>query len=142
SIPGSFETRCPCFHVQLSFPTRRSSDLLVQQGQLNKGDFLVCGVEYGRVRALFDETGTQVPSAGPSIPVQVLCLSGVPDAGDDFVVVDDERLAKEVAQQREAKRREMRLVQPAGNRMADIMAQMGGGQQLELPRVIKADVQG
>src|SRR5690606_22294386 len=65
-----------------------------------------------------------------------------PDAGDDFVVVDDERLAKEVAQQREAKRREMRLVQSAGNRMEDIMAQMGGGQQLELPLVIKADVQG
>ncbi|WP_133001091.1 translation initiation factor IF-2 [Luteimonas arsenica] len=116
--------------------------VLVQQGALNKGDFLVCGVEYGRVRALFDETGGQVPSAGPSIPVQVLGLSGVPDAGDDFVVVDDERLAKEVAQQRETKRRELRLVQAAGNRMEDIMAQMGGGQQLELPLVIKADVQG
>ncbi len=116
--------------------------VLVQQGQLNKGDFLVCGVEYGRVRALFDETGSQVPSAGPSIPVQVLGLSGVPDAGDDFVVVDDERLAREVAEQREAKRREQRLVQAAGNRMEDIMAQMGGGQQLELPLVIKADVQG
>ncbi|MGY0651226.1 translation initiation factor IF-2 [Luteimonas sp. A537] len=116
--------------------------VLVQQGLLNKGDFLVCGVEYGRVRALFDETGGQVPSAGPSIPVQVVGLSGVPDAGDDFVVVDDERLAKEVAQQRESKRRELRLVQAAGNRMEDIMAQMGGGQQLELPLVIKADVQG
>ncbi|GGK04440.1 translation initiation factor IF-2 [Luteimonas terricola] len=116
--------------------------VLVQQGQLNKGDFVVCGVEYGRVRALFDETGGQVPSAGPSIPVQVLGLSGVPDAGDDFVVVGDERLAREVAQQREAKRRETRLVQAAGNRMEDIMAQMGGGQQLELPLVIKADVQG
>ena len=116
--------------------------VLVQHGQLNKGDFLVCGVEFGRVRALFDETGSQVPSAGPSIPVQVLGLSGVPDAGDDFVVVDDERLAREVAQQREAKRRELRLVQAAGNRMEDIMAQMGGGQQLELPLVIKADVQG
>jgi len=116
--------------------------VLVQQGALNKGDFLVCGVEYGRVRALFDETGGQVKSAGPSIPVQVLGLSGVPDAGDDFVVVDDERLAREVAEQREAKRRELRLVQAAGNRMEDIMAQMGGGQQLELPLVIKADVQG
>ena len=117
--------------------------VLVQQGQLNKGDFLVCGVEYGRVRALFDETGSQVPSAGPSIPVQVLGLSGVPDAGDDFVVVDDERLAKEVAQQREAKRREMRLVQSAGNRMEDIMAQMGQGEaQQVLNLVVKADVQG
>ncbi|TWT20437.1 translation initiation factor IF-2 [Luteimonas wenzhouensis] len=117
--------------------------VLVQQGRLERGDYLVCGVQYGRVRALFDETGSQVKSAGPSIPVQVLGLSGVPDAGDDFVVVDDERLAKEVAQQREAKRRELRLVQAAGNRMEDIMAQMGQGEaQQVLNLVIKADVQG
>ncbi|KWS02618.1 Translation initiation factor 2 [Lysobacter capsici AZ78] len=117
--------------------------VLVQQGQLKKGDYLVCGVQYGRVRALFDETGKQVEEAGPSIPVQVLGLSGVPDAGDDFVVVEDERLAKDVAQQRDAKRRESRLVAAAGNRMEDIMAQMGKGEgQLSLNLVIKADVQG
>ena len=117
--------------------------VLVQQGLLQKGDFLVCGIQYGRVRALFDETGAQVQSAGPSIPVQVLGLSGVPDAGDDFVVVADERLAKDVAQQRETKRREQRLVAQAGNRMEDIMAQMGqGGAQQQLNLVIKADVQG
>ncbi len=117
--------------------------VLVQQGTLSKGDYLVCGVQYGRVRALFDETGKQVPSAGPSIPVQVLGLSGVPDAGDDFVVVEDERLAKDVAQQRDAKRRETRLVGQAGNRMEDIMAQMGAAEtQLSLPLIIKADVQG
>ncbi|NYZ63867.1 translation initiation factor IF-2 [Luteimonas deserti] len=117
--------------------------VLVQQGQLARGDYLVCGIQYGRVRALFDETGSQVQTAGPSIPVQVLGLSGVPDAGDDFVVVADERLAKEVAQQRETKRRETRLVQAAGNRMEDIMAQMGQAeQQLSLNLVIKADVQG
>jgi len=110
---------------------------------LQKGDYVVCGVQYGRVRALFDETGQQVQSAGPSIPVQVLGLSGVPDAGDDFVVVEDERLAKDVAQQRDAKRRESRLVGQAGNRMEDIMAQMGAGEaQLSLPLIIKADVQG
>ena len=117
--------------------------VLIQQGLLSKGDFLVCGVEYGRVRALFDETGGQVESAGPSIPVQVLGLSGVPQAGDDFVVVADERLAKDVAQQRHQKRRESRLVKQAGNRMEDIMAQMGEGQgQLALNLVVKADVQG
>ncbi|MFD0726479.1 translation initiation factor IF-2 [Lysobacter brunescens] len=117
--------------------------VLVQEGLLQKGDYLVCGVQYGRVRALFDETGTQVQSAGPSIPVQVLGLSGVPDAGDDFVVVADERLAKDVAQQRDTKRRESRLVAQAGNRMEDIMAQMGsGGTQLSLNLVVKADVQG
>lgn len=116
--------------------------VLVQQGALKKGDYLVCGVQYGRVRALFDETGTQVDSAGPSIPVQVLGLSGVPDAGDDFVVVEDERLAKDVAEQRDAQRRESRLVAQGGNRMEDIMAQLGQGDQLSLPLIIKADVQG
>ncbi len=117
--------------------------VLVQQGLLSKGDYLVCGIQYGRVRALFDETGSQVQSAGPSIPVQILGLSGVPEAGDDFVVVADERLAKDVAQQRDTKRREMRLVASAGNRMEDIMAQMGeGAAQLSLNLVVKADVHG
>ncbi len=116
--------------------------VLVQQGELKKGDYLVCGVQYGRVRALFDETGAQVESAGPSIPVQVLGLSGVPDAGDDFVVVEDERLAKDVAGQRDAQRRESRLVAQGSNRMEDIMAQLGQGDQLSLPLIIKADVQG
>ncbi|QYR52088.1 translation initiation factor IF-2 [Lysobacter soyae] len=117
--------------------------VLVQRGVLEKGDYLVCGVQYGRVRALFDETGTNVTSAGPSIPVQLLGLSGVPDAGDDFVVVADERLAKDVAQQRDAKRRETRLVAQGGNRMEDIMAQMGeGASQQTLNLVVKADVHG
>jgi translation initiation factor IF-2 len=117
--------------------------VLVQHGTLRKGDYLVCGIQYGRVRALFDEAGKQVPEATPSIPVQVLGLSGVPDAGDDFVVVEDERLAKDVAQQRDAKRRESRLVSQAGNRMEDIMAQMGeGAAQQSLNLVVKADVQG
>jgi translation initiation factor IF-2 len=117
--------------------------VLVQQGLLKKGDFLVCGIEYGRVRALFDETGQQVAEAGPSIPVQVLGLSGVPNAGDDFVVVADERLAKDVAQQRQHQRRESRLVKAAGNRMEDMVAQMGQGDaQQTLNIVVKADVQG
>jgi translation initiation factor IF-2 len=117
--------------------------VLVQQGTLKKGDYLVCGVQYGRVRALFDENGHQVESAGPSIPVQLLGLSGVPDSGDDFTVVEDERLAKDVAQQRDAKRRESRLVSQAGNRMEDIMAQMGqGAGQQSLALVVKADVHG
>jgi translation initiation factor IF-2 len=117
--------------------------VLVQTGTLKKGDYLVCGTQYGRVRALFDETGGQVADAGPSIPVVVLGLSGVPEAGDDFVVVEDERLAKDVAQQRETKRRESRLVKQAGNRMEDVMAQMGKGEgQQVLNLLVKADVQG
>jgi translation initiation factor IF-2 len=117
--------------------------VLVQEGTLKKGDYLVSGLQYGRVRALFDENGKQTETAGPSIPVQVLGLSGVPDAGDDFVVVADERLAKEVAQQREIKRRESRLVKQPGSRMEDVMAQMGAGQgQQVLNILVKADVQG
>src|SRR5258705_7094451 len=117
--------------------------VLVQTGTLKKGDFLVCGVQFGRVRALFDENGKQTDAAGPSIPVQVLGLSGVPDAGDDFVVVADERLAREVAQQRDTKRRETRLVKQPGSKMEDVIAQMGlaSGQQT-LNIVVKADVQG
>jgi translation initiation factor IF-2 len=115
---------------------------LVQQGTLKKGDYVVCGTQYGRVRALFDENGQQVESATPSIPVQILGLSGVPEAGDDFVVVADERLAKEVAQQREAKKRETRLGSKA-SKMEDILAQMGqdSGQQV-LNIMVKADVHG
>ncbi len=117
--------------------------VLVQQGTLRKGDFIVCGVEYGRVRALFNEGGQQVEVAGPSIPVQVLGLSGVPDAGDDFIVVQDERLAKDVALERQHKRRDARLLKQAGNRMEDMVAQMGQGEgQQTLNIVVKADVQG
>jgi translation initiation factor IF-2 len=117
--------------------------VLVQQGTLKKGDFIVCGIEYGRVRALFNEGGQQVDAAGPSIPVQLLGLSGVPEAGDDFIVVQDERLAKDVALERQHKRRDARLLRQAGNRMEDIMAQMGQGEGAQtLNLVVKADVQG
>ncbi|MEW9624776.1 translation initiation factor IF-2 [Rhodanobacter geophilus] len=116
--------------------------VLVQQGTLKRGDFVVCGIEYGRMRALVDETGKTVQEAGPSIPVQVLGLSGVPEAGDDFVVVADEKLAKQVAAERQQKRRETRMVSKA-NRLEDIMAQMGQGTgQQTLNILVKADVQG
>ena len=117
--------------------------VLVQQGTLKKGDFVVCGIEYGRVRAIIDESGQQVDSAGPSIPVQILGLSAVPDAGDDFVVVQDERLAKQVASERQAKRRETRLGKTAMRSMEDVISTMGqaDGQRV-LNLVVKADVQG
>lgn len=144
-LKAAFEGRASGVVIESSLDKGRGpvATVLVQQGLLKKGDYLVCGTQYGRVRALFDETGGQPAEAGPSIPVQVLGLSGVPDAGDDFVVVADERLAKDVAQQRDAKRRESRLVQSAGSRMEDIMSQLGKGDgQLVLNLVVKADVQG
>jgi translation initiation factor IF-2 len=116
--------------------------VLVQQGLLKRGDYVVCGVEYGRVRALFDEAGKQVESAGPSIPVQMLGLSGVPEAGDEFVVVADEKLARNVVSERETRRREKRLVTRT-NTLEDVMAMMGKGEgQQTLNILIKADVQG
>ena len=144
-LKASYSGRASGVVIESSLDKGRGpvATVLVQQGLLKKGDYLVCGTQYGRVRALFDETGGQPAEAGPSIPVQVLGLSGVPDAGDDFVVVADERLAKDVAQQRDIKRRESRLVQSAGSRMEDIMSQLGKGEgQLVLNLVIKADVQG
>ncbi len=118
------------------------STVLVQSGMLNKGDYMVCGIHYGRVRALFDEAGRQSASAGPSIPVVVLGLSGVPDAGDDFIVVADERLAKDVAQQREQKRRETRLVSRQATKMEDVWSSVTQGDIPTLNLVVKADVQG
>mgnify|MGYP001073620096 CR=1 FL=1 len=116
--------------------------VLVQQGTLKKGDYVVCGVEYGRMRALISANGKQVASAGPSIPVQVLGLSGVPETGDDFVSVDDEHLARQVAAERQQKRRETRMVS-SGNRLEDIIAKMGqGDEQQTLNILIKGDVQG
>ncbi|HJR12928.1 MAG TPA: translation initiation factor IF-2, partial [Rhodanobacteraceae bacterium] len=116
--------------------------VLVQQGLLKRGDYVVCGVEYGRVRALFDESGKQVENAGPSIPVQMLGLSGVPEAGDEFVVAADEKLARNVVSEREAIRREKRLVTRT-NTLEDVMAMMGKGEgQQTLNILIKADVQG
>ncbi len=116
--------------------------VLVQQGTLKKGDFVVCGVEYGRMRALIDASGKQVASAGPSIPVQVLGLSGVPETGDDFVCVEDEHLAREVAEERQQKRRATRMVSKS-NRLEDIIAKMGQGvEQQTLNILVKGDVQG
>ncbi|MEO7071709.1 MAG: translation initiation factor IF-2 [Rhodanobacter sp.] len=116
--------------------------VLVQQGTLKKGDFVVCGIEYGRMRALIDASGKQVASAGPSIPVQVLGLSGVPETGDDFVCVEDEHLARQVAEERQQKRRETRMVSKS-NRLEDIIAKMGQGvEQQTLNILVKGDVAG
>jgi translation initiation factor IF-2 len=91
---------------------------------------------------MFDEAGRQASEAGPSIPVVVLGLSGVPDAGDDFIVVADERLAKDVAQQREQKRRETRLVKQQATKMEDVWSSVNQGDLRTLNLVVKADVQG
>jgi translation initiation factor IF-2 len=116
--------------------------VLVQGGMLRKGDILLCGQEYGRVRGMFDETGKEVTEAGPSIPVEVLGLSGAPNAGEEAVTVPDERKAREIANFRQGKYREVRLAKQQAAKLENVFSQMEEGETNTLPLVIKADVQG
>jgi translation initiation factor IF-2 len=116
--------------------------ILVQNGVLKKGDLLLTGSEYGRVRALFDENGKLVSEAGPSIPVQVLGLSAVPNAGDEVIVVADERKARELAQLRQEKSRDQRLAVQQQARLEDVFSSVRDGQVPAVNIVLKADVQG
>src|SRR6185503_13172829 len=118
--------------------------VLVRNGTLKQGDMLLTGAYFGRVRAMFDEAGKPVKEAGPSIPVQVLGLSGVPEAGDDVMVVADERKARELAGLRQSRQRDAKLAQAQAVRMEQVFARMGDGSGAEklLNLMIKADVQG
>ena len=116
--------------------------VLVRAGTLKQGDVILSGPHFGRVRAMFDEAGKPVKEAGPSIPVQVLGLSGVPDAGDDVVVVADERKARELAILREGKLRDQKLAASSAVRMDQLFANMGQGEQKVLNLMVKSDVQG
>jgi translation initiation factor IF-2 len=118
------------------------ADILVQKGLLKKGDFLLCGTEFGRVRAMFNENGKPLKEAGPSTPVEVLGLSGAPDAGDDFVVVADERKAREIALHREEKMRTSKLAAQQATKLEDVFSRMESEEAVDLNLVIKADVQG
>ena len=116
--------------------------VLVQNGTLRRGDTLICGQETGRVRALFDESGNQVESAGPSIPVQILGLSGTPNAGDEMLVAADERAARELAELRQGKERDLRLAGTRPAKMEDVFSQIKSGEIPMLNLVVKADVKG
>jgi len=116
--------------------------VLIQAGTLRQGDMIVTGTEFGRVRAMFDETGRQVKEAGPSIPVQVLGLSGTPNAGDDVVVVADERRAREVAVLRAGRERATRLEDQKVASLDQLFSQLKEGEAKTVNIVFKADVQG
>ena len=118
------------------------ASILVQQGTLRKGDILLAGKEYGRVRAIIDENGHQIESAGPSIPVEVLGLSGAPDAGEDALVVKDERKAREVSDMRQSKFRETKLANQQKAKLENMFTQMESGDVSTLNILVKADVQG
>ncbi len=116
--------------------------VLVQSGTLNRGDMIVSGQEFGRVRAMFDETGRSIKSAGPSIPVVVLGLSGAPEAGDDVRAVTDERRAREIAEVRRDKQRDTRLAAQKAAKLDEMFTQMAEGEVQNLNIIVKADVQG
>jgi translation initiation factor IF-2 len=116
--------------------------ILVQRGTLKIGDIVVAGSEWGRVRVLVNDRGENIQSAGPSTPVEVLGLSGVPEAGDEFVVVTDEGRAREVTEYRARKRREQRHAANARTSMDQLLKQQKDGEKRLLPLVVKADVQG
>ena len=118
------------------------ASVLVQEGEVRAGDILLCGEEYGRVRAMRDENGIELKVAGPSTPVEVLGLSGVPVAGEDAVVVQDERKAREVAAKRHQKKRELKLARQQKAKLENMFANMEAGDISELNIVLKADVQG
>ena len=116
--------------------------VLVQSGTLKRGDILLAGAVFGRVRALVDEAGHNVESAGPSIPVEVLGLSDVPAAGADVLVLGDERKAREIALFRQGKYRDVKLAKQQSAKLENIFDQMGEGEKKMLQLIIKADVQG
>ncbi|MBI3344357.1 MAG: translation initiation factor IF-2 [Gammaproteobacteria bacterium] len=116
--------------------------VLVQNGTLRKGDILLAGSEYGRVRALLDETGKSLTEATPSMPVMVLGLAGTPNAGDEVVVVADERKAREIALFRQGKFRDVKLARQQSATLEDVFSRMEEGKISTLNLLIKADVQG
>ena len=116
--------------------------VLVQSGTLKRGDVLLAGTAFGKVRAMHDEDGRQVQEAGPSIPVEVQGLSEVPAAGEDAIVLPDERKAREIALFRQGKYRDVKLAKQQAAKLETLFEQMGEGEIKTLPLIIKADVQG
>ena len=116
--------------------------VLVQKGQLSKGDMLLAGQEFGRVRRLYDEDGKEVAQAGPSTPIEVLGLSAPPHAGDEAIVVKDGRKVRNIAEYRQANQREARLARQHATRLTNVFDRMTGNEAVSLNIVVKAEMQG
>ncbi|WP_321276527.1 translation initiation factor IF-2 [Thiomicrorhabdus indica] len=116
--------------------------VLVQQGTLKKGDIALCGMEYGRVRALISDTGETITEAGPSIPVELLGMSGVPVAGDEMITVENERKAREAAMYRQAKNKELKIARQQKSKLDNMFNKMAEGDIQNVNIILKADVQG
>jgi len=118
------------------------STILVQSGTLKRGDMLLAGSSFGRVRAMLDEAGNDIKEAGPSIPVEILGLSDVPNSGEEVIVLNDERKAREIALFRQGKFRDVKLAKKQAANLENIFENMGEGEVKSLPLIIKSDVQG
>jgi translation initiation factor IF-2 len=116
--------------------------VLVQSGTLKTGDVVLAGQTYGRVRAMLDENGRKIESAGPSIPVEIQGMTEVPQAGDDFMVMADERRAREIATYRAGKFRNTKLAKQQAAKLENMFSDMAAGEVKTLPIIVKADVQG
>jgi translation initiation factor IF-2 len=116
--------------------------VLVQSGTLKRGDVVLAGSSFGRVRAMLDEAGKPIQEAGPSIPVEIQGLSDVPAAGDELIVLGDERKAREIALYRQGKFRDTKLAKQQAAKLESMFENMGEGAARTLPLIIKADVQG
>ena len=116
--------------------------ILVQSGTLKKGDIIISGQEFGRIRGLVSDSGKNIVSAGPSIPLEVLGLSGTPNAGDEVIVVPDEKKAREITLLRQGKYRESKIAAQQAMKLENVMLQMEEGKIVPLNILIKADVQG
>ncbi len=116
--------------------------VLVQRGTLSVGDVFIAGTEWGRARALLDDRGETIESAGPSVPVEVLGLNGTPMAGDDFVVVDSDARAREVSEFRSRRYRDAKMAAGGRGTLEQMFSKIAAGEAKELPLVVKADVQG
>lgn len=116
--------------------------LLIQSGTLNKGDIILAGATFGRIRAMLDENGRGIDKAGPSIPVEVLGLSEVPGAGDEVMGLNDEKKAREIALFRQGKFRDVKLAKQQAAKLENMLDQMGEAEVKTLPLIVKADVQG
>jgi translation initiation factor IF-2 len=116
--------------------------ILVQRGTLRMGDIVICGSHWGRVRALLDDRGQNLDQAGPSTPVEITGLDGVPEAGDQLVVVDNERRAREITEYRLRKRRAQTAATAPRSSVEELFSQLAGSEAKELPLVVKSDVHG
>ena len=117
------------------------ASVLVQSGKLNRGDVVLAGAQFGRIRAMVGENGRAVKEAGPSIPVEIQGLSGIPQAGDEFFVLPDEKKAREIALFRQGKYRDVKLAKQQAANLQNIFKNADGKQKI-LPLIIKADLQG